>query len=406
MTPATKLGDDERPHRAAAGCRLRRLPTPSWGVHQGGLLFASVLLACGSSASSPPAQSINGLQRWSLATVPVVSVKSSSPYREAEKGLVAAVRTSNGIAVAEMGEQQLRFYDASGQLLRQGQPAQDPRNYLLWAGRCPGSERIVTQDFQSGSFTFLSESGDSLRTAAVPRRFALAHLLACPRDSSLVLFHTLPRKFEEHGTTLSKAQVVRIDPTGRAEILREFAGTEYFRSVREKSYVEQPLGRLAMASAVADDLLIGASDELTIEVIGPRGERRRRIDITLPKRRAAVSDLLTAVTLRIYREPSLSTRERLRKAILQAPITSTELIYDALVADHDGNVWLRTFELARPDSVRWRIIDKAGHAIAYSDLPADLFIGELGSDYVVAIQRGPRDDERASVYRLVKNNPL
>lgn len=405
MTPATKPGDDERPHRAAVGCRLRRLPI-SRGVQLGGLLFASALLACESSDSSPPAQSINGLQRWSLATVPVVSVKSSSPHGEAEKGLIATVRTSNGIAIAEMGEQQLQFYDASGQLLSHGQPAHDARDYLLWAGRCPGSERIVTQDFQSGSYTFLSESGDSLRTAAVPRRFALAHLLACPRDSSLVLFQALPRKFEEHGTTLSKAQLVRVDLTGRAEILREFAGTQYFRSLRDKSYVEQPLGRVAMASAVADDLFVGASDEPTIEVIGPNGEKRRRIGIRLPKRRATVGDLLTAVTLRIYREPSLPTRERLRKAILQAPITSTELIYDALVADHDGNVWLRTFELARADSARWRIIDKAGHPIAYSDLPADLVIGEIGPDYVVAIQRGPRDDERASVYRLVKNNPL
>lgn len=368
--------------------------------------MASVLVACRSGDSPPSPQGINGLQRWSLATVPVVSVKSSRPHGEAEAGLIAAVRTSNGIAVAEMGEQQLRFYDAYGQLLRHGRPAHDARNYLLWAGRCPGSERIVTQDFQSGSYTFLSESGDSLRTAAVPRRFALAHLLACPRDSSLVLFGTLPRRFEEHGTTLSKAQLVRVDPTGRAEILHEFAGTQYFRSRRDKSYVEQPLGRLAMASAIADDLFIGASDEPTIEVIGPNGETRRRIDVALPKRRAAVSDLLKAVTLRIYREPSLPTRERLRKAILQAPITSTELIYDALVADHDGNVWLRTFELSRADSVRWRIIDKAGHAIAYSDLPADLFIGEIGPDYIVGIQRGPRDDERASVYRLVKNNPL
>lgn len=400
-TRSTELNSAETSHGVAARRRTHELPRPGrCAVGVLACLLLGALVAC-REAPKPTLGDTKQLPVWSLAPRPTVSVAPA--VQGASSGLVGAVRTANGIAVAELGDQQIRFYDVHGRLLKTGLTAlEEKQRGLLWAGRCPGTDLIATQDFRLRRFTFFSDAGGVLKSVSIPVALRYAQLVACPGDGSLLLFHTLPGELTEPGPIASRAQLVRLHASGRSEVLREFSETEFFNSTRDKIFVEQPLGKEALAAAAGDRLFIGNSQEPLVEVVTPGGTTAARIDTRLPRRPAVASDLLKAIALRVYREPSPKTREVVRRALVQTPLRPAQLVYDVILADRERNVWLRTSESARADSARWRVFDKGGRAVAYCDLPADLFLAEVGSDYVVAIRRGPREPEQAVAYRLLK----
>lgn len=359
----------------------------------------ALLTSCVSEKSGP----IGRMSHAEVWRVTGPDIELQSPTEGGIGGLIAMMRTATGIAVAEAADQQIRFYSDQHILLKDGFPSPEKNRRLLWAGRCTGTGLIATQDFGSQRFTFFNDSGVVLRSVAIPRELAFAQLIACPADGSLLMLHTLPARFVAQGTSTPEAQLVRIDSAGHTDVVRTFAGTEYFYSKRDKIFVEQPLGRLAMATAYGNTVFAGNSGQRGLEMVGPTGALKGHITLGITSRTAVASDLLEAVTLRIYREPSETTRERLRRVIVQTPLRSAELLYDALKSDAEGNLWLRTFEIPRRDTVRWAIVNTDGDVIAHCDLPADMFVGEIGADYVAGIRRRIGEVDRAAVFHLVKS---
>src|SRR5262249_13753000 len=163
----------------------------------------------------------------------------------------------------------------------------------------------------------------------------------CAGEGWMLVLHTVPGRFTQQGTSISPAQLVRIDGKGQSEVLREVSGTEYFYSKRQKIFIEQPLGKRAMAAASGDRVFLGASDDPRVQVLSSNGKVVGSFDTHFAKRAAVAGDLLEAVTLRIYTEPSEVTREVLRAAIIQTPIRQADLLYDEMVADREGYLWLR-----------------------------------------------------------------
>lgn len=401
LIPATEV--EARLRRAVVrqgSVRLPRLRSCVAAIF--GAVAVTIPAACSSGDSRSTRSQSPDLAEWTLVATPIVSVKAGGEGPDTTGEFVGIVRTTAGIAIAELRNQDIRFYDGRGRLLRIDSVATGTKKRLLSIGRCPGSGLIAAQDFGSQRVAFFGDSGYLLKSIAIPRGLASARLVACFADGSLVFLQPVSANFAKPGISLSRAQLVRVDSAGASRVLRVVGETEYYYSARDKIFVEQPLGKAAMAVSGEREFVAGVSDQETIDLLDLGGNLVRRIDTHLTKRSAVVGDLLEALTLRIYREPSEKTREILRSALVQSPLRPEELLYDQMLTDPHGNIWLKTFELPRREQIRWRVFDGAGNPIGHCDLPADLIVGEIGVDYIAGLQRGVRDPERASVYQLIK----
>lgn len=308
------------------------------------------------------------------------------------------------IAVGERSTEQIHFYNDSGELLSRSTASFGDDRHLLRVRRCEGRNVIAAQDYHSRRVTFLSDAGSSLRSIILPTELAFAQILACPIDGSVVVLHPLPAHLIDPGVSFTTAQLVVVDPSGATRVLREFGKTEYFHAARDRVFIEQPLGRLAMAAAAGGRFFLGDSNEEAIDIVDQSGSAVGRFDTHLTPRAANIGDVLQAITSRLYSEASPGNRDVLRTAIVQAPLQASRPLYDAMIADAAGNIWLRTFEISRTQNARWKIFDPNGRAIAFCDLPGDLFVDEIGSDFIAGIRRGPQIAEQADLYRLIKQS--
>jgi hypothetical protein len=371
--------------------------------------------SCTGADAPPPTQGRRPPPEvWSLDPRPLLIVSANgdgSPSSFA--GAVGAIRTKDGgIAIGDAASNQVRLYNRSGRFVRSvshlRDSSRDGGRSVSWLGRCPGNDLVAVQDARSGRFGFYTDEGSIVREVPVPARLRFAQLLACPSDDALLLFQPQPAKVPTGtGVRRSDAHLVRLRRSRKGtDTLRTVRGTEYFFSERTRSFVEQPLGTIALASFAAPYLFVGSGGDTSIEVIDVNGKRLRELSVDLENRSATVGDVVWAVTMRLYQEPSLTTREIIRTTLPQAPVRDSVPRYDALLIDTEGHLWLRSFEIPRRDSVRWRVFDSTGRPLARSDLPASLYLTEIGRDYVVGIHRRAGEVERVAAYALVKNRPV
>lgn len=387
--------------KATLGCLFARSDKKGW-------LFGTVpfIFACAGSDGSGAAQSASGTglnsstAAWSLGAAVAVEAQHTSHDTSGFAGVIGAVRTRSGMAIG--AARRISFYDSTGRLLKQVVATQDTLGGASWLGRCAGTGSIALQEFRRGTLTFLSDSGVVTRTMTLPRGLKRDRPMYCRADGAIAVIHTLPDQFSKAGITTVPVRLIRILADGNTEGDVLPANAEYYYSTRGKSYVEQPLGQQAVIAALGDEIVVGQSDRASIDIVDFAGRARGRIVAPLQPRVATASDLLEAVTLRIYEEASPSTRDVLRATIIQTPLRAAEVAYDAAVPDRLGNLWLRTFEMPRRDSVLWRVIDRTGRTVATSVLPVNLYVTEVGADYVLGIQRGVGTRERVALYALLK----
>ncbi len=59
--------------------------------------------------------------------------------------------------------------------------------------------------------------------------------------------------------------------------------------------------------------------------------------------------------------------------------------YDRLLVDEAGNVWLRHFRPGKGSTIEWSVMDTGGRWLGTVELPADLDVKEIGTDYILAL---------------------
>ncbi len=75
-------------------------------------------------------------------------------------------------------------------------------------------------------------------------------------------------------------------------------------------------------------------------------------------------------------------------------------ILDGVVAGHDGEVWVRLFQLEAGPTSEYLVVDRAGQAVATMAVPTDLTIHQVGADFVLGVRRDADGVETVVEYRL------
>jgi len=75
-------------------------------------------------------------------------------------------------------------------------------------------------------------------------------------------------------------------------------------------------------------------------------------------------------------------------------------VLDAIQAGHDGELWVRLFALEPGSTREYLVVNRSGETIARVAVPSDLFIHQIGPDYILGVRRDADGVETVVEYGL------
>jgi hypothetical protein len=320
----------------------------------------------------------------------------------------SGTRLSDGrIVIANRGTHELRYYDAQGRFQRSaGRQGSGPGEfaYLSRVDRWPG-DSVVATDAVNPVLSFFDPAGRFARAvrlgqvagarprfaATLPDRTLLARVSVGtrPRDATLV-----------QDTSL----LVRIDPArSRVDTIGRFAGAVEYRQFdtegRAASWA-QPFGPSTPVAAGGGRVYVGDPATGRILVFEPAG--RLRAIFRGPPPRAVTED-----DIRRFREAGFerAASEELRRVYARAydemPFAEVIPTFDQLFADERGTVWAREFPLPWESAPqRWNVFQPNGAWLGTVEVPQQLFVLEIGAEYVLGTHVGEDGVQQVRLYSL------
>lgn len=334
------------------------------------------------------------------------SVEQGAPETQFASVAGAELLPSGEIVVADAGNLEVRWFDASGTHVRSvGAEGEGPGEFrfIHWMGACPGGEILVV-DPRIGRGTILSAAdGRVVRTVELAPSLRWNVPLSCGDDGKLVvLMDQLEGRVDparEGRVTRVAAEIVRFDLTAGAEdTLRELPGSDHYYANRAPVFAYLPLGARALAAVGGAHLYAAQSDEdvVLVKELGSSGWTR--FEHGLPRSPATREAWEAAVSEFVWRQPLKRTQRVLTEAFEEAPMPDRMPAFVALRADPAGRLWLRL-----PDAggtTTWRIFDEEGRPVASLTFPPDVAPIDIGARRLAALERGPLDVPMIRVYPL------
>ncbi len=141
-------------------------------------------------------------------------------------------------------------------------------------------------------------------------------------------------------------------------------------------------------AAFGDAVYVGHNDRYEIEVYGSDGTLRRLV------RRAWNPVPLSDEDVAIYRQRVMSQMRTRMDTSLRAYVIDRFIesprhkpSFDTLTVDRGGHLWVRELRSFTETADIWTVFDTTGFVITEVEVPRDLFITEIGDDYVVGIKK-------------------
>ncbi len=299
-----------------------------------------------------------------------------------------ALRTlDGGVVVADGGDANvLREYGPSGRYVatwgREGDGPGEFRDLSeihRWR-----ADSVVAWDMLARRITVFDSEGDVGRTSAVAGFDNAGSLDAALAGERLVFGRItnfdLGALLGAGGGYRRERQAFEIrDGTGEAiALLGPYPHDEYFidaasgrLSVRSLAY-----SRRVVTGIWKDLVVVGPNDTYELRAYAGDGSLRQIVQLDrVPK---AVAD----ADRRAWLEEHESTGRGRGDA--DVPMASHLPMFDKVIGDEGGHLWVRDYDMPGDDPVPWTVFDSLGRRVARSEMPDNLEVWEIGEDYVVA----------------------
>jgi len=357
-----------------------------------------------------------GTSQWTVGETPTLDLDDpATPFT----GLAPVLRLSDGrIVVADGSQQNIRYFDRSGALLRTvgGRNADEGEFHGLgWIGRARG-DTVVAYDFVARRFVLYDGKGKFARIAKLRPADdqAFAEPLASFPDGSVLFRVGAPRTpfVGAPGTVvLDSSAYVRfaLDGTPQANLGVFPQGQTFGVQVRPGSAPAPfpvPFGTWTAAAVRGDSMLIGTAASFEIASIGPDGTPVGLLRAAIP--RAVITpeeaSAYTAAALTRLRTGALSMQTPLDssfiRAIERAPFPARKPAFGQLVVDRTGALWVSEPVTPPAEPTSWTVFGADGAWLGSVATPAGLRIDEIGADYVLGVWRQAHGGERVRSYPL------
>lgn len=358
---------------------------------------------------------------WRVDPTPVTKVAATLPNGDAQFAIAAwATRLPTGeVAIAEGLDLDLRIADASGRIGRTlGRKGAGPGEFtmLAWVGRC-GGDTLYAWDPRSARVSLFHPAGGYVRQFAVPAA-AGAMMAACTPRGTLAL-HTgvAPRRDaamnerrqtrdgRQFGIGMLETTVLVIDDSGRTR--HQHAGVLFgemlmgqLRPGGGMGGAPRPLGHVGGFTFVGDNLAIGQTDSLRLDVHSGGGARSGRFAIPPVAGRPTAADYERAigpVTAIVPAQVRTDVEDFLRT--VEPPDRFPA--FSRVLGGEDGLVWLVTSRDGEPQT-RLRAHRLTGEVVATLELPVALTVFEVGRDYVLGRAEDADGEQAVVLYRFVR----
>lgn len=115
--------------------------------------------------------------------------------------------------------------------------------------------------------------------------------------------------------------------------------------------------------------------------------------------------MVTDTLLRAYREEQLRgidehDRSETERVLAAIPYPRTLAAFDGLMVDARGNLWVRNTKQPRDTGAVWGVFNSDGAYVGRIDIPSNLRLTHLGSEFVVGISQVLGGHPEVLVYAL------
>lgn len=365
-----------------------------------------------------PAPRNTGDPVWTLTDTPHLTIggTGANPGSELYR-VTSGIRLDDGrIVIANAGTAELRFFDSTGQALgsvggRGGGPGEFQ---VLDAVRRYGSDSLVAFDSRQGRMTFYDLQGNLSRVSTIMaggggNRPFLQGTLGVFDDNTL--FMTTLDPFGEESPTGPRRAVeraFRFSADGALlDSLGSFRGLEIYVETSGGGYRTTPriFGYSTVYASTGSHFFAGSNDRYEISRYTANG----LFDMSIRRIHDAVAvgphhrDLFVqSRTANMSPANRMAFEERFR--ISQPPETFPA--YSGILADREDNLWVRGYLPPDEENVRFSVFDSHGGWITDVDVPDDITVLEIGSDYVLALWTDEMDVEYVRLFGLIKTEQL
>lgn len=396
------LGDVLKPRRRTHSPTARLAPTA--------LLVFGPLTACGDTA--PHTDSGAGAA-WDVDPVPwleIGAVAGDSAYNL--DGVSSVHRLSDGrIVVGSPTTGTLSYFDANGRHLRTaGGAGKGPGEIgSLAAAWVHSGDTIGVFDSGNQRVTFFDSEGTLVREVALrPSAAAPDAFVAALPDGGFAIarIQVDPSKWstEPFADTMV---VMHYAPDGaeRGELVR-VGGLRRWRAARGSGV--HPFSPRFVTAGSGSGFVVADGAETRFEVFDAAADARRSVswpDTTLVPPQAAWQQL--AEEVRRANDPI----SRLNASALPELGPGPSLpVYSALRVDPADRVWIKSYDPASDNlwtgalpqgaGGRWSVFEPDGQRVATVQMPEDLIVFEIGTDYVLGVRRDELGIEYVRLHTL------
>lgn len=345
-------------------------------------------------------------QAWRLASKPTITIgKAGGEPEYLLTGVAGALRLPTGvIVVAENGTRQLRFYGQHGEFRRAvGGKGGGPGEFQYIDGLLPCRSDSLFAFGLYWKLKVFTTAGDFVRSSRIrmPGAVGIPYTLDCDSQGRFLTAgwgpETMQRRIGLYRTTAHLTLLSRDD-----SVLHDFGtfpGAE--RLGTRNGSRPHPFGKSLVHALGHDRLYVGTGDAYSIRVYTLSGALDRII------RRVEPSKTITSEMIKEYRRHVLSQASPDRRAAYRQSLDEMEFpktlpAYTDFRLDPAGNLWVRAFGVPGGPAPVWSVFDSTGTYLGDVHTPDRFRVEEIGSDYVLGVQRTPLDVEKVVLYRLIK----
>lgn len=407
---------------------MSRPRSPAFPVR---FLAAMLVVAAGCDASRPDSRAVEirdsagieivesraplwGAQPlWRVGTEALLRIGASDTRPGHQfSDVVGAVRLpGGGVAVADGSAAEVRFFDASGELVAVvGGPGEGPGEFARLAGLGPGPDGgLWAWDFGLRRLTWIDPDGGIRRVASLPPQPPVLDA-AGPLGSDTFLFRQL---WGARAAAVSDATGFRRDPVAwvvfdgaghLTDTLAMVPGREVIlTSENGRGVMTTPLfGRTSSGTVRRGRAVIGDQVAHEVREFDAEGDLRRIVRFQGPDLGLDEDEYAVAVEDRVAEAPP-AARPGVRRSYAEMPRPERRPSHGALFAGGEGDLWVEEWAPGRLPPGRWFVFDSAGRWLGRVEAPPGFTATQVGRDWIVGVETDDLGVESVVVRRILKD---